>query len=429
MRRFLGRIVHNWPLKLAAIGLATLMYGGLALSQNTQTYVGIIPVRVVNQPPDTFLLTGPVPVTSIRYFAPSGVPVAANSFVATVDLGDVVPQAGFVTVPIDVKPLDDRIRILGYDPALTSIQLDPIIDKVVPVKVEHGTVPDGLTLGPTSVDPETVTVSGPSSVVVRVEAARAVVIIQTTGIDIDQDVPLVPIDKLGNALSPLDLTPPSVRVVIPVFSDRQSRTLPVNPVITGTPAAGFEIESVTVQPQVVLVAGDADQLAELARVDTDPIPMIGVSADETVEVGLALPTGVVAVGDEKVRVTIKLRPVTATRTFSAGLRLVGTRSDLTYALGADRVLVTIGGSTADLDRLAGATLAMDLDVTGLKPGVHEVPVTANLPAGTTLVSVTPDTVAVTIADATASAPPASVPPASASAPPATASPSPTPSGG
>ena len=38
MRRILGRIVHNWPLKLAAVGLATLMYGGLAFSQNTQTY-------------------------------------------------------------------------------------------------------------------------------------------------------------------------------------------------------------------------------------------------------------------------------------------------------------------------------------------------------------------------------------------------------
>ena len=36
MRRIVGIIVHNWPLKLAAIGLATLMYGGLALSQNTQ---------------------------------------------------------------------------------------------------------------------------------------------------------------------------------------------------------------------------------------------------------------------------------------------------------------------------------------------------------------------------------------------------------
>jgi hypothetical protein len=34
------------------------MYGGLALSQNTQTYPGG-PVRVVNQPPNTVLLANP----------------------------------------------------------------------------------------------------------------------------------------------------------------------------------------------------------------------------------------------------------------------------------------------------------------------------------------------------------------------------------
>ena len=210
-------------------------------------------------------------------------------------------------------------------------------------------------------------------------------------------------------------------LIIPVFSDRQSRTLPVNPVITGTPAAGFEIESVVVEPQVVLVAGDADQLAQLARVDTDPIPMTGVSANVTVDVGLALPIGVVAVGDEAIRVSITIRPVTATRTFSAGLRLVGAQSDLTYALAIDRILVTIGGSTADLDRLVGATLVMDLDVAVLKAGVHEVPVTANLPAGTTLVSASPASVKVTITDAAASEPPASTPPGSST-------PSPSPSG-
>ena len=73
-----------------------------------------------------------------------------------------------------------------------------------------------------------------------------------------------------------------------------------------------------------------------------------------------------------------------------------------YALSTDRVLVTIGGSTADLDRLSGATLVVDLDVAGLKPGVHDVPVTANLPAGTTLVAANPATVAVTISEAPAS---------------------------
>ena len=32
--RLLRLLVHNWPLKLAAVGLATLLYGGLVLSQN-----------------------------------------------------------------------------------------------------------------------------------------------------------------------------------------------------------------------------------------------------------------------------------------------------------------------------------------------------------------------------------------------------------
>ena len=263
-------------------------------------------------------------------------------------------------------------------------------------------------------DPARVTVSGPESVIVRVVAVRADVLIQTAGLDIDQDVSLVPIDNLGNAMSPVEVTPPTARVIIAVSSDLQSRTLPINPILTGQPAAGFEIESVTVDPLVALVAGDADQLAELTEVDTDPIPMTGVSADEVVEVGLVLPTGVVAVNDEPITVTIAIRPVTETRTFSAGFDLVGDTTEFAYGIPIDRVLITVGGSTADLDRLSGSTVVATLDVTGLSAGVHEVPVTANLPTGTTLVAADPATVQVTI---TAIASPAgSVTPAVSAAP-------------
>ena len=418
MRRIIRRIFNNWPLKVAAVGLATLMYGGLALSQNTQTYTGSIPVRYVNEPPDT-VVSPPPTVNSVRYFAARDVPVATSTFVATIDLAGIQGQVGFVSVPIAVTSQDPRVRVLGSDPSLTTIELDQLVPQPgVPVKVVHGPVPDGLTLGTITVDPATVTVSGAASIVSKVDAVRADVVIQSSGIDIDQEVQLIPVDKLGNALSPLDVTPATARVTIPVFSDRQSRTLPINPIVTGTPAAGFEIDSVTVDPQVALVAGDADQLSILTRVDTAPVSMTGVSSNETVEVRLALPAGVVAVGDETIKVSITVRPVTATRTFDAGLRLVGARSDLTYTLGTDRVLVTIGGSTADLDRLEGATLVVDLNVTGLKAGVHDTPVTANLPTGTTLVAASPPSVAVTITEAAVTA---SVPPA----PP----PSPSPSGG
>ncbi len=401
MTRILARLVHNWPLKLAAIGLATLLFGGLVLSESTRQYTGSVPVQVEGQPADTVLLTGPAPVTVIRFFAPNDVPVGNGSFEASIDLSRVEAQVGTVPVRISVTAIDPRIDVLSHEPEFVSIQLDPLVRKSVPVRVERGTVPTGLELGETVVQPVSVMVTGAESIVRRVVAVRADVLIQTTGIDVDQNVTLVPIDGTGNALSPVDVDPTSARVIIPVFSDRETRTLPINPVVTGDPAAGFEIASASVDPLVALVEGDADQLAELVRVDTEPIPMTGVSSDRTVEVGLVLPTGVLAVGVDHITVTITLRPVTATRTFSAGVRLIGASRALAYALGSDRILVTIGGSVADLDRLSGAALVVDLDVTGLQPGAEDVPVTLDLPTGATLVSASPASVRVTVTSAPA----------------------------
>ena len=404
MKRLIARVVHNWPLKLAAVGLATLMYGGLVLSESTQTFNGDIVVVPRGQPADTFLLTVPPHVTVIRYFAPAGVPVTSASFTASVDLASVDPQAGSVSVRIDVGSPDSRIRVLGYEPQFMSVQLDPIAQQTVPVQVERGVVPPGLDLGETAVNPATVIVSGPQSIVRQVAAVRADVQIQPSGIDVDQDVQLVPIDGVGNAVRTVDVTPSTARVTIPVFSDRQTRSLPVNAVLSGVPAAGFEIAGVTADPEIVLVEGDADQLAKLVSVDTAPIPMSGVSANATVEASLALPTGIVAVGTDSVRVSIKLRQVTETRTFSAGLRLVGTRRDLSYDVPVDRVVVTIGGSTTDLDRLTGSALLVDLDVTGLGPGTVDVPVSIDLPTGPTMVSANPATISVTITSIATPAP-------------------------
>ena len=74
---------------------------------------------------------------------------------------------------------------------------------------------------------------------------------------------------------------------------------------------------------------------------------------------------------------------------------------------ADRILVTIGGSVADLDRMSGTAVVVDIDVTGLQPGTVTVDVTMNLPTGTTLVSASPASVSVTITATAASPSPTS----------------------
>lgn len=409
MTRLLGLVVHNWPLKLAAVGLATLLYGGLVLSESTQTVSVVIPVDDRNLPPDAFLLTNLSPVTEVEYFSASGVRAIASSFEAWVDFSAVPVGGGPVTVPIQVRAIDERITVRGFTPDAVTVQLDRIATRQVPIQVQFAPAPEGLQVGTTVVDPVAVSVSGPASIVDLVVSARADVVIQPSGISVDQDVPLIPVDAAGNPVSPVNLTPATARVTIPVFADLRSKSLPVSPVITGTPAAGFEIASITVDPTVVTVAGDAEQLAALARVDTTPVSTNGALADFTVEVDLAVPVGVVPVDAGRVSVTVQLRAVTGTRSFEVGVALTGARPDLIYAPSTDRVLLTLGGSTADLDRLDGATLVGRIDVTGLGVGTADVQVEVTLPGGISLVALSPDPIEVAI-----SAPPPPPPSAAAS---------------
>ncbi len=396
MTRLLRVVVHNWPLKLAAIGLATLLYGGLILPQNALSLPGVIAVGQRNLPEKTFLLTTIEPITEVSYFSPTGVPAIASSFEAWVDLSSVPVGTGPVTVPIQVRAIDGRLTVVGSTPDVVTVELDRVITREVPVDVQHAPAPAGLQVGTTTVEPKLVDVSGPASFVELVTSARANVIIQPSGISVDQDVSLIPVDASGNAVSPVNLEPSSARIKIPVFQDLRNKSLPVSPVITGTPAPGFEIASVTVEPSVLTVEGDAEELAALARVDTVPVSTNGASADFTVEAELAVPVGVVPVDTATVTVTVTLRPVTATRTFEAGLSLLGPRPDLGYRLAADRVLLTLGGSIADLGRLSGATLVADLDVTSLVVGTTQVTVTIDLPSGVALVAASPRQVAVTV---------------------------------
>jgi YbbR domain-containing protein len=411
MSRAIGFVVHNWPLKLAAIGLASLLYGGLVLSQTTQTFSRAVPIGIVNAPADVIVLSNLGSVTRIQYVAPPdlGLRIDTASFRATVDLAGVDPSGGPVTLGVTVEAVDPRIQVLDIDPHAITVTLDRVGTKVVPIKAVVGPVPSGLSVGDPVVDAPTATVTGPQTVVDRVVEVRANIEVDASGIDVNQLVDLTPVDAQGESLDRIDVTPPSVRVKVAVFTDRRSKTLPVKPNIVGSPAAGFEVDSVVVDPPVVSIEGDANDLAGLDRADTAPISVAGASSAVTQTVSLALPSGVQALGGVTVQVTITLRPVTGTRTFEAGLSLVGAKPDLVYALSTDRVLVTIGGSLADLDRLSGVTLALTVDVTGLGVGTSTVPVSANLATGLTLVSASPNPIQVVVSSPAASPPPSAVP--------------------
>lgn len=403
MRRLVGLVVDNWPLKVAAIVLATLLYAGFAVSENAQVWRGRVAITPLRQPTAAVLLGAIPDVTSIRYFAPPDVAarLSSESFSATIDLADAAVSAAapFVTAKVVVTAADPRVRILDYEPQVVRIQLDPLVSRTVPVQVERGPLPAGLTARDPEIDPASATVTGPESVVRLVAAVQARVLIQPSGLDVDQQVDLIAVDASGNVLSPVDIEPSSAHVLVRVGSQLGTRTLPIRPRLTGVPAAGWEVASVTVEPAAVLVEGEADVLAPLASVATAPVAIAGATGDVSGTVELVLPDGVAVIGTQTVTVVVRLRQATGTRSFQLAVVPRGARPGYGYASSPDRVTLVLGGPVALLDALAIDDLVAAVDVADLGPGTTRAPIRVAAPDGLTIVSVVP-----AFADVTVSAP-------------------------
>ncbi len=401
MSRLVRLVVHNWPLKLAAVVLAVLLYGGLILSASIETFQGRIPITVLNPPADAFVMGDLPDVTTVRYLVIGASParVTAASFSATIDLAGVETRPGAppVSVPVRVQATDPSVvQVVDFEPSRIQVALDPLVSKEVPVRVNRGIVPPGLEIREPVVSADVVTASGPESFVRLVVAAEARVAIPATGVDVNELVDLVPVDASGSVVSSVELAPTSVRVTIQVGSQLSTRAVPVNAVVTGTPADGYEITGVTAVPAVVTVGGEASLLDALVKVDTEPVAISGARDSVVVEVALQLPAGVEALDVDVIRVEVTIAPLTGSRSFEVGVSLGGADPGLRYELGADRAVVTVGGTLADLNALDPTGLVAIADVDGLGPGTARLPLTVTLPDGVRLVAVAPAEIEVTI---------------------------------
>ena len=396
-------LFRNWGLKLGAVALATVLYTGLVFSGSfsEKTFTDV-PVTTLNQPTGTYLLSQQLGTVDIRYriaIDPT-VRVTADSFAVTIDLAgyNMTRSPEVQALPIRVIPVTEGITVLTYAPRTLSVGLDRLNEAQVRVAVDSGDVPEGLEIGTPKLSIQTVTASGPESRVHRVDRALAAVRIDQSGIDCCGQVELVPVDIDGRRVESVELNPSTVRVEIDVSTVEVSRTVPIRPLLVGSPAAGFEVGTVSSEPAVVTLRGAPDVLAAIVEVVTEPIALVGSKAPLRPTVALVLPPGarLADPADAEATVSVLIRETIATRTLILGVICSGEPPGSACLPKIGQVAVTISGTVSALDALVPANLTPVLDVTGLGPGDHLVQPTLSLPAGVTLVTISPASVTVTI---------------------------------
>ena len=235
-------------------------------------------------------------------------------------------------------------RSSSFTPTGVTVELDPFDHEDGPGRgrPRRGAA-DGLEVGDADCRATTVDVSGPdvgrSTTVV---AARARRLSSHPGSTSTRSRPSSRSTPSASAVSPVDVDPPTVRVTIPV-GQRRAIEEPA-----GQPGrhrrrrrAGFEVASVTVEPHVVTVAGRRRRAGRPRQRRHRPgLGRRARRATSTATVDLALPTGVVALEADRVRVTVDVPAGDRDPQLRGRLPAVGRRApDLRYSLDVDRVAV------------------------------------------------------------------------------------------
>lgn len=398
-------LLRNWHLKLAAVLVATILYTGLVFSGTLAEETIQVPVNAVNQPTAAYNLSGDLGFVEVRYrteddAAPA---VSADAFVARVDLStydmDRAPEPQLLEVQVSA----DGIDVLEVTPATVVVTLDRTETRSVPVEVDPGEIPEGLELGEPELS-ETdaqVEVRGPASEVIRVDRALARVAIDPSGIDFDQPVELIAVDIEGQPVGTgrVELAPEIISVRIDVEAVETTKTVPVSPVITGTPAAGFALETLSVEPATVTLRGLPEVLVEVTEVATEPLDIGGVVATRTFEAALVLPEGAALArsgAEPVVSVEAEIGLSVASRSFVVGLVCQGAGANGCQPA-LQQVTLTLSGPSSVLSALEAADVTPVIDVSGLAPGTYSVtPLIPALPNEVEVLQLVPGSVSVRV---------------------------------
>ncbi len=357
-----------------------------------------IEVQPVNVPPDV-ALADPLQPVRVRVKVEDEVfdSLTEADFEATVDLDGLT--VGEYELPVTVRALTSRggLRIESVLPERIEVRLAQLTGKLVPTVIEvEGDPPNGFSLGvPEAEDPE-VFVTGPQEKVDQVTRVTGTIDVTGRTETVEQAVRLAPKDAQGNLVQGVNLEPSATEVVIEIEEQKFSRSVVVSPELTGTPADGYNVVSVSVSPQTVTIRGDEAFVQGTISVPTEPVDVADETEDVVRTVSLDLPSGVEVTGGGSVTVTVRIEPAVGTAEFATPISASGIGDGLSIVGALPSATVVVAGELPTLRSLSAGDVAVFVDLAGKEPGVHRVPVQVRTPEGVTGQSVTPAEIEVTL---------------------------------
>ncbi len=394
-------LVNNLGLMLLALFFG---FGAWAIStvQDDPIVNDRITIRVVKLGENLLggnIWTGTVPSSiAAEVRAPRSVINKLNAASLKLDVDFSKMTIGDNTISLAPKLQMDQVVIISSEPLTAVVRIERMVSTRLPIRISViGTPALGFRAGiPTSI-PYQVTITGSEEIISRVVGANVIVSVDGARASVEQQVRAYARDANGEIVGSVQIVPETVSVRVLMEQLSNYRDLAVLIKKKGQPSEGYAVTDVSVDPVIVTVYGPVEAVqATKGYIETLEVDINSAKSDVDEQVGLDIPAGVSLVSEKQtsVRVHIRIQPLMGTRTIKRKPVLIGLTSTYSSTVSPDTADILLNGPLPKLNTLTDSDVVIEMDVTGLGIGVHQLTPKVRVPEGITAQSVLPATMQV-----------------------------------
>ena len=386
------KILNNLPLKIISIIIAIVIWYVVTSVSDpivTRTFSDI-PVQITNA---SYIAEGRKTYQVSEQYQSIAVSIKGNrSVVKGVTADDITVTADLTQiVTMDTDPVYVPVTAvcsgissnsnvtIHTQTATIPIEIEDVDSAQFPISVDVGDTQPAkeYEIGEQTADPDTITISGPESLIQKISSVVAKV------------------DVSGMSQSG---TVKGTLVVIDKNLDEMSETQ-MEAEYTGTPEQGYQVTDITTTPEEITVAGSDEALSALAAngnkltIPAELINIDGQSSDTdiTVDIGDVLSDDsdmMITSSAETVTVHVSILP-NGSQEYQLDVDQIQRKnlgSNLTVQYDQTKIPVRIKASDEDLETFDISQVTASIDFSGLSAGDYQVPVRIDLPDDYELVS-------------------------------------------
>ena len=284
-----------------------------------------------------------------------------------------VRTAGTQEVPLRANSSYGRVTDIA--PESLTLTFEALDSRSVPINsLLSGDMQDNFWYSITRMNPSYLTVSGAASVVRNIGSATSYVDVSGHSSPFTQAQPFVLLDTTGEEISSemLNLSSSSVSVSVDIYP---TRDLPVSTdlanVVTGQPAEGYVVQSVTMQPETITVAADEELLEGMSELMIQPVSVDGMTQSFTARATITPLSGVRNLSSEQVYVNVTISEASISGSIDDVSVLVTGKGE-GLSVEYDSMSVYVTGPRSVVEQLQKDGVFVSVDLTGLGEGTYEI---------------------------------------------------------